>query len=70
MLRVATLMHANCPWRDADLIKDKGLIPYLMYKEHGCEAVLVGLQPFVNDDGKTLETGLYGPDDEKLLEQY
>lgn len=70
MLRVATLMHANCPWQDADLIKDKGLIPYLMYKEHGCEAVLVGLQPFVNDDGKTLETGLYGPDDEKLLEQY
>ena len=30
------------PWSNVELVKDCGLIPYLLYKNHGCDASMVG----------------------------
>lgn len=40
--RVAALAPYESPWRNVELVKDCGLIPYLLYKNHGCEVRMVG----------------------------
>lgn len=33
------------PWSNVELVKDCGLIPYLLYKNHGCNVTMVGAKP-------------------------
>lgn len=40
--RVVAMAPYNRGWSNVELIKDCGLIPYLLYKNHGCDAVMVG----------------------------
>lgn len=40
--RVVALAPYESPWRNVELVKDCGLIPYLLYKNHGCDVRMVG----------------------------
>lgn len=40
--RVVAMAPYERGWSNVELVKDCGLIPYLFYKNHGCEAVMVG----------------------------
>lgn len=62
-MRAVALFEENRPWMDAELLKDCGLIPFLLYKEHGCVAVLAGRTPNITD----LPPGTYGNADKTQL---
>lgn len=40
--RVVALSPYERGWSNAELVKDCGVIPYLLYKNHGCEVTMVG----------------------------
>lgn len=40
--RVVAMSPYERPWSNVELVKDCGLIPYLLYKNHGCDASMVG----------------------------
>lgn len=40
--QVVAMAPYDRPWSNVELVKDCGLIPYLLYKNHGCEARMVG----------------------------
>ena len=40
--RVVAMAPYERPWSNVELVKDCGLIPYLLYKNHGCEVSMVG----------------------------
>lgn len=40
--RVVAMAPYERPWSNVELVKDCGLIPYLLYKNHNCESVMVG----------------------------
>ncbi len=40
--RVVAMAPYDRPWNNVELIKDCGLIPYLLYKRHGCDVRMVG----------------------------
>lgn len=40
--RIVSLFPFERGWKNVDLLKETGLIPYLLYKKYGYEAVLVG----------------------------
>ena len=40
--RVVALAPYERGWSNVELIKDCGLIPYLLYKNHGCDVTMVG----------------------------
>lgn len=40
--RVVAMAPYERPWSNVELIKDCGLIPYLLYKNHGCDVSMVG----------------------------
>lgn len=42
--RVVAMAPYERPWSNVELIKDCGLIPYLMYKNHDCDVCMVGAQ--------------------------
>ena len=39
--RVVALASERC-WKNAQLLKDCGVIPYLLYKNHHCDVSMVG----------------------------
>lgn len=39
---VVAMAPYSRPWSNVELVKDCGLIPYLLYKNHGCEVRMVG----------------------------
>ncbi len=41
--RVAAIAPHEDGWLNVELVKDCGLIPYLLYKNHSCDAVMVGV---------------------------
>ena len=40
--KVVAMAPYDRPWSNVELVKDCGLIPYLLYKNHGCEVRMVG----------------------------
>lgn len=40
--RVVAMAPYERPWSNVELVKDCGLIPYLLYKNHGCDVSMVG----------------------------
>lgn len=40
--RVVAIAPFERPWSNVELVKDCGLIPYLLYKRHGCEVRMTG----------------------------
>ena len=40
--RVVAMAPYEQPWRNVELVKDCGLIPYLLYKRHGCHVRMTG----------------------------
>lgn len=40
--RVVAMAPYERPWSNVELIKDCGMIPYLLYKNHGCDVSMVG----------------------------
>lgn len=40
--RVVAMAPYERPWSNVELIKDCGMIPYLFYKNHGCDVSMVG----------------------------
>ncbi len=40
--KVVAMAPYERPWSNVELVKDCGLIPYLMYRNHGCEVSMVG----------------------------
>ena len=50
--RIVAMASHERPWSNVELIKDCGLIPYLLYREHDCESVMVGAKggdyPYLN----------------------
>ena len=40
--RVVAMASSETPWTNVELVKDCGLIPYLLYKNHGCDVSMVG----------------------------
>ncbi len=40
--RVVAMAPYDTPWKNVELVKDCGLIPYLLYKNHGCDVRMVG----------------------------
>ncbi len=40
--RVVAMAPFDRPWSNVELIKDCGLIPYLLYKRHGCHVSMAG----------------------------
>lgn len=40
--RIVALAPYERGWSNAELVKDCGLIPYLLYKNHGCDVTMVG----------------------------
>ncbi len=42
--RVVAMAPHEEGWFNVELVKDCGLVPYLLYKNHGCDAVMVGVR--------------------------
>lgn len=42
--RVVAMAPYERPWSNVELVKDCGLIPYLLYRDHGCDVRMVGAQ--------------------------
>ena len=42
IIRLVSLAKDPGAWRNEELLKDKGLIPYLLYRDQGYESVMVG----------------------------
>ena len=40
--RVAAIARVEGEWRNQELLKDFGLVPYILHKNHGCDSVMVG----------------------------
>ena len=40
--RVVAMAPYERGWSNVELVKDCGLIPYLLYKNHGCDVTMVG----------------------------
>ncbi len=40
--QVVAMAPYESPWKNVELVKDCGLIPYLLYKNHGCDVRMVG----------------------------
>ena len=40
--RVVAMAPYERPWSNVELVKDCGLIPYLLYKNHNCDVSMVG----------------------------
>ena len=40
--RVVAMAPYERPWSNVELVKDCGLITYLLYKNHGCDVSIVG----------------------------
>ena len=55
--RVAALAPYGRGWSNVELIKDCGLIPYLLYKNHNCDVTMVGAK---GDDYPYLESCVRG----------
>ena len=69
--RVVAMAPYERPWSNVELIKDCGLIPYLLYKNHGCDVSMVGAKggayPYKDlVDGLRLEFLESGTEDCKL----
>lgn len=70
--KVVAMAPYNRGWSNVELVKDCGLIPYLLYKNHGCDAVMVGagggdypyLETYVR--GMKMEFLANGSEEEKL----
>ncbi len=42
--RIVAMAPYERGWSNAELVKDCGLLTYILYKNHGCDAVMVGAQ--------------------------
>ena len=40
--RVASIAKTQTEWENVQLLKDNGLVPYLLYKNHDCRSTMVG----------------------------
>lgn len=56
--KVVAMAPYDRPWGNVELVKDCGLIPYLLSKNHGFEAVMVGAKGNVDYTYKQLVDGL------------
>lgn len=63
----------NCGWKNTELLKERGLIPYYMHINHGFESIMLGSNidtyTYINDYVKGLKMEFLetGSNDEKLL---
>lgn len=64
--RVVAIAPYSRPWSNVELIKDCGLIPYLLYREHSCDSVMVCSTP----DADALPPSIYDSCDEDILSVY
>lgn len=65
-MRSVTIFDEDNPWQNVHLINDIGVIPYLLHKKYGYEAVLAGLNP----DPANIREGLYGTEYRGMLLEY
>ncbi|MBE5839961.1 MAG: glycosyltransferase [Butyrivibrio sp.] len=54
---VAAMTPHNRAFNNSELVKDIGLVPYLLYKEEGCKVYLVGLDKNVDYPAKEFVSG-------------
>lgn len=52
-LRLVSLAKDPGAWRNEELLKDKGLVPYLLHRDFGCDSLMVGIDngdyPYLKD---------------------
>ena len=41
--KAIAISHLEEPWRNVDFVKDCGLIPYLLHRDHGMDVTMAGV---------------------------